>query len=95
MSHQLKESIMRIQFKADSVTVSSDVHASMEDMMMFAEKHHTEAQAKYPSDWQYVMVDENYGGFFLDGSPQIDELGWTMEYKLTSSGCSLTISGLS
>jgi hypothetical protein len=44
-----------------------------------------------PSDYKFIMDDEDYGVLFALGSPQVCECGWKFNYEVAPTHTKLTI----
>lgn len=86
---------LSIEFKPDTLSISSKDFFDMHDALKHVEKSMADVlEASYPEDWKLIMLDEKYGQFLTIGSPQMMECGWNFNYEVTDTQTSVTVTGL-
>jgi len=88
------------KFIGSSIVVTSDGCEKMEHLLDYLnelcedEDFADQVSEVMPKDYHTIMIDEDYGVLFSDGSPQMYECGWRMTYTITYAGTTLTICNL-
>lgn len=86
---------LHVSFHPRTLLVTSDEPFEMEEALKHIESTMSDVlQKQFPTDWDYIMVHENYGEFLTPGSPQIMECGWKFNYEMSGGQTSLTLSGV-